>query len=144
MSMIPNCTPADPSSVPTAVTRTHGVSPYGSAAVRGFPGSSKRTVVVPVAVAISSLRTCAPTAVALGVIVIVALVIGLSKSTRSHWPTAACRALDTQLVAVSPSIAAAGLVAGETFGSAVESAAELDAVSLPPTQSPWTGCASAG
>src|ERR1700758_3386382 len=134
MSVMPNCTPAEPSSVPTAVTRTHGVSPYGSATVIGWPDLLKRTVVVPLAVAISILRTCAPTAVALGVIVIVALVIGFSKSTCSHCPTAACSALETQLVAGSPSTAAVGPVAGETFGSAVAWAAELDTVTLPPSQ----------
>ena len=63
---MPNCTPEDPSSVPTAVIRTHGVSPYGSAAVIGLPGSSKRSVLVPLAVATSILWTCAPTAVAPG------------------------------------------------------------------------------
>src|ERR1700752_909636 len=37
-SVIPNCTPADPSSVATAGIRTHGVSPYGNAIVNGLPG----------------------------------------------------------------------------------------------------------
>ena len=64
----------------------------------------------------------------------VALVIGWSKSTCSHWPTAACSELDTQLVDASPSMAAAGFAVGETYGSAVESAAELDAVRRPPGQ----------
>ena len=77
-------------------------------------------------------RTCAPTAVALGVMVTVALVIGWSKSTWSHWPSADCSELDTQLVDESPSMAAAGPVAGATLGSAVESAAELDTVIRPP------------
>src|ERR1700757_937798 len=136
MSVMPNCTPAEPSSVPTAVTRTHGVSPYGSATVSGWPDLVKRTVVVPLAVAISILRTCGPTAVGLGVIVIVALVMGLSRSTRSHCPTAGCSALETQPVVGSPSTAAAGLAAGATLGSAVASAAELDTVTLPPIQAP--------
>ena len=61
-------------------------------------------------------RTWAPTAVALGVRVTVALVIGWSKSTCSHCPTAACSALDTQLVDVSPSIAAAGPDGGGNIG----------------------------
>jgi hypothetical protein len=135
-SVIPNCTPGEPSSVDTAVNRSHGVSPYGRAAVSGLPGSSNRNVLVPVAVDTSMRRTCAPTAVALGVMVIVALEIGRSKSTCSHWPTAACNALDTQLVDESPSIAAAGPAAVETFGSAVESDAELDAEMRPPGHRP--------
>ena len=52
--------------MPTAVMRTHGVSPYGRATVSGLPGWSKRTVVVPLTVDICRRRTCAPTAVALG------------------------------------------------------------------------------
>ncbi|KXW75023.1 hypothetical protein JL15_24715, partial [Mycolicibacterium phlei DSM 43071] len=125
-SVMPNCTPEDPSSVATAVIRTHGDSPYGSAADSGLPASSKRSVDVPLTVSISMRRTCAPTAVALGVMVSVALVTGWSKSTCSHWPTAGCSALDTQLVDGSESNAAAGPVAGATLGSAVESADELD------------------
>jgi hypothetical protein len=58
------------------VNRSHGVSPYGSAAVSGLPGSSNRNVLVPLAVATSMRRTCAPTAVALGVMVMVAFAIG--------------------------------------------------------------------
>lgn len=80
-SVTPNCTPGEPSSVATAVTRTHGVSPTGSGIVSGLPAVSKRRLLVPVAVAISMRRTCAPTAVALGVMVNVALVTGWSKST---------------------------------------------------------------
>ena len=83
-------------------------------------------------------RTCAPTAVALGVMVMVALVTGWSKSTCSHCPTADCSALDTQLVDESLSMAAVGAVAGATLGSAVESAAELDTEIRPPVQSPCT------
>ena len=81
-------------------------------------------------------RTCAPTAVALGVTVRVALVTGWSKSTCSHWPIADCNALETQLVDESPSMAAAGPVAGATLGSAVESDAELDTETRPPDHWP--------
>src|SRR5271156_279716 len=137
-SVIANCTPAEPSSVAIAVIRTHGVSPYGSAAVIGLPASSNLSVVVPLAVATSNLRTCAPTAVALGVMVMTLLVTGWSKSTCSHWPTADCSPLDTHAVAESPSIAAAGEVAGATSGSAVASDDELDAVSRPPVHAPYT------
>ena len=104
----------------------------------GLPASSKRSVLVPLTVEISIRRTCAPTAVALGVTVIVALVTGWSKSTCSHCPTADCRALDTQLVEESLSMAAVGPAAGATLGSAVESAAELDTEIRPPVQSPCT------
>jgi hypothetical protein len=96
---------------------------------------------VPLIVDTSSRRTWAPTAVALGVMVSVALVTGRSKSICSHCPTAACSALDTQLVDVSESTADAGPVAGATLGSAVESAAELDTVSRPPVHRPYTGSA---
>src|SRR6201993_5227836 len=37
-SVMPNWTPGEPSSVPAAVIRTHGVSPYGSAAAGRLPG----------------------------------------------------------------------------------------------------------
>ena len=84
-------------------------------------------------------RTCAPTAVALGVMVMVALVTAWSKSTCNHCPTADCSELDTQLVDESLSMAAVGAVAGATLGSAVESAAELDTETRPPVQSPCTG-----
>ena len=84
-------------------------------------------------------RTCAPTAVALGVKVIAALVTGWSKSTCSHCPMAACSELDTHAVAGSPSIAATGEVAGATSGIAVESDDELDTVIRPPVQAPSTG-----
>lgn len=93
-------------------------------------------MLVPLTVDTSSRRTCAPTAVALGVTVNVALVTGRSKSTCSHCPTAFCSELDTQLVAESPSIAAGAADAGETLGSAVESAAELDTVIRPPDHRP--------
>ncbi|CNL22514.1 Uncharacterised protein [Mycobacterium tuberculosis] len=83
-------------------------------------------------------RTWAPTAVALGVTVSTALLTGWSKSTRSHWPTAACSALDTQAVAGSPSRAAAGEVAGATSGMAVASDDELDTVTRPPVHPPKT------
>src|SRR6516164_9766803 len=135
---MPNWTPADPSSVPAAVIRTHGVSPYGSAAASGLPGSSNRRVVLPLAVSIRMRRIWAPTAVALGVTVMAALVTGWSKSTCSHCPTAACSALDTHAVAESPSIATAGEVAGATSGIAVESDDELDTVIRPPVQAPNT------
>ncbi len=75
-SVMPNCTPAEPSSVAVAVIRTHGVSPTGSGTVSGLPAVSNRRLLVPVAVAISIRRTWAPTAVALGVMVSVALVTG--------------------------------------------------------------------
>jgi hypothetical protein len=45
--------------------------------------------------------------------------------------------LDTQLVDASPSMAAAGPVAGATYGRAVESAEELDTVSRPPGHAPY-------
>ena len=135
-SVMPNWTPGEPSSVAVAVMRTHGVSPYGSATVTGVPGSSTRTVLVPLTVATSRRRTCAPTAVALGVMVRVALVTGRSKSTCNHCPTAACSALDTQLVDASASIAAAGEEAGDTLGSAVESDAALDTEIRPPSHRP--------
>ena len=83
-SVIANCTPGVPSSVPIAVIRTHGVSPYGSAPVTGLPASSNRSVVVPETVSISTRRTWAPTVVALGVMVMTLLVTGWSKSTCSH------------------------------------------------------------
>jgi hypothetical protein len=67
--------------VPIAVMRTHGVSPYGNAPLIGLPASSNRNVVVPVAVSTSTRRTCAPTVVALGVMVMMLLVTGWSKST---------------------------------------------------------------
>ncbi len=102
----------------------------------GLPASSNRSVVVPVAVSISTRRTWAPTVVALGVMVMTLLVTGWSKSTCSHWPTADCSALDTQAVAESASIAAAGDAAVATSGSAVESDDELDAVNRPPVQAP--------
>lgn len=86
-------------------------------------------------------RTWAPTAVALGVNVIAAFVTGWSKSIRIHWPMAACSELDTQAVAESPSIAAAGEVAGATSGMAVESDDELDTVIRPPVHAPATGSA---
>ncbi len=140
-SVMPNCTPGEPSSVPAAVNRTHGLSPYGSAATSGLPGSSNRRVVLPLAVSIRMRRTWAPTAVALGVMVMAPLLIGWSKSTCSHCPTADCSALDTHAVAESPSIAAAGEVAGATSGIAVESDDELDTVILPPFQAPDTGSA---
>src|SRR6478672_1970748 len=104
--------------------------------VSGLPAWSKRSVLVPVTVDTSMRRTCAPTAVALGVIVRVALVTGWSKSTWSHWPTAACSELDTQLVDGSASTAAVGPAEGETLGSAVESAAELDTETRPPFHCP--------
>ena len=78
------------------------------------------------------------TAVALGVMVTVALAMGRSKSTWSHCPRADCSEFDTQLVEVSPSMAAAGPVAGATLGSAVESAAELDTVIRPPGHFAYT------
>ena len=89
-------------------------------------------MLVPLAVDTSMRRICAPTAVALGVMVMVALVTGWSKSTCIHWPIADCSALDTQLVDGSASMAAAGPVAGATLGSAVESDAELDTETRPP------------
>ncbi len=103
-----------------------------------MPASSNLSVVLPVAVSIWIRRTWAPTAVALGVIVIAALVTGWSKSTRSHCPTAACSALDTHAVAGSPSIAAAAEAAGAASGIAVESDEELDTVIRPPVQLPNT------
>ncbi|SKV93929.1 Uncharacterised protein [Mycobacteroides abscessus subsp. massiliense] len=136
--MIPNCTPEVPSSVPVAVTLIQLVSPGRSAMSRGLPGSSNRTDVVPLSVSTSSRRTCAPSAVALGVTVRIALVIGRSKSTRIHCPRAASSELLTQLVALSRSMTAAVLVPGATLGSAVESEAELDAVMVPPVQLPLT------
>lgn len=98
----------------------------------GRPASSNFSVVVPLGVSTWMRRTCAPTAVALGVTVMLPLVTGWSKSICSHWPIAACSELETHAVAESPSIAAAGEVAGLTLGSAVASPAELDAVSRPP------------
>jgi hypothetical protein len=98
---------------------------------------------VPLTVDTSTRRTWAPTAVALGVIVSVALVTGRSKSTCSHCPMAVCSALDTQLVEASPSMAAAGPDDGETLGSAVESDAALDTESLPPSHCPYTRSAPA-
>ncbi|CAG6963234.1 hypothetical protein PICSAR132_01371 [Mycobacterium avium subsp. paratuberculosis] len=86
-------------------------------------------------------RTWAPTAVALGVRVSAALVTGWSKSICIHCPTADCSELDTHAVAGSPSIAAAGEVAGATSGIAVESEAELDTVIRPPVHAPSTGSA---
>ncbi len=56
-SVMPNWTPEEPSSVPTAVILTQDVSPYGRATVSGLPGSSKRTVVVPFSVDTCSRRT---------------------------------------------------------------------------------------
>ncbi len=104
----------------------------------GLPGSSNRRVVLPLAVSIRMRRTWAPTAVALGVMVMAPLLTGWSKSTRSHCPTAACSALDTHAVAESPSMAAAGEVAGATSGIAVESDDALDAVIRPPFHAPNT------
>src|SRR5262245_19571496 len=104
--------------------------------VNGLPAWSNRRVLVPLTVDTSMRRICAPTAVALGVIVMVALVTGWSKSTCSHWPTAACSALDTQLVDEPRSRADAGPVAGATLGSAVESDAELDTEMRPPFHFP--------
>ena len=118
--------------MPTAVILTQGVSPYGRATVRGLPGSSKRTVVVPFSVDTCSLRTCAPTAVALGVTVSVALVIGRTKSTCSHCPIAGCSESDTQAVAESRSRRGKPMLSGATSGSAVESDDELEALSRPP------------
>ncbi len=66
----------------------------------------------------------------------VALVTGWSKSTCSHCPSAVCSELDTQLVDVSPSIAAAGPDDGDTLGSAVESDAALDTEIRPPSHCP--------
>ncbi|CQA10753.1 Uncharacterised protein [Mycobacteroides abscessus] len=137
-SVTPNCTPEVPSSVPVAVTFTQVVSPGRNAMLSGWPGSSNRTEVVPLSVSTSSRRTCAPRAVALGVTVRIALVIGRSKSMRIHCPSAASKELLTQLVALSRSIAAAVLVPGATLGSAVESDAELEAVMVPPVQLPLT------
>ena len=98
-------------------------------------------MVLPVAVSIRMRRTWAPTAVALGVMVMAPLVRGRSKSTCSHCPTADCSALDTHAVAESPSMAAAGEVAGATSGIAVESDDELDTVIRPPVQAPNAGSA---
>ena len=131
-SVMPNWTPEDPSSVPTAVMRTQGVSPYGSATVSGVPGVSKLRVEVPLAVEIWIRRTWAPTAVALGVSVSAALVTGRSKSICSHWPIAGCSELDTQAVAESLSTAATGPLDGETLGKVVASADELEALSRAP------------
>ena len=137
-SVIPNCTPVEPSSVPTAVIRTHGVSPYGSATVSGTPGRSKLTVDVPLIVDTCNRRTWAPTAVALGVIVRVALVTGRSKSICNHCPSAGCSELDTHAVAGSASTAATGALAGATAGRAVASEEELEALNLPPDHAPTT------
>ena len=139
---MPNCTPDEPSSVPTAVIRTHGVSPYGRATVSGVPGVSKLTVLVPLTVDTWTRRICAPTAVALGVMVSVALVTGLSKSICSHCPSAGCSELDTQAVAESPSTAATGALAGATAGNAVASPEELEALSRPPVHCPYVGAVS--
>ena len=135
-SVIPNCTPEDPSSVPTAVIRTHGVSPYGNATTSGTPGFAKLTVEVPLTVATCRRRTCAPTAVALGVMVRVALVTGRSKSICSHCPSACCSELDTHAVAGSVSTAATGALAGATLGSEVASDDELETLSRPPDHRP--------
>ena len=102
----------------------------------GLPASSNRSVVLPVAVSISDAADLGADGGRAGRDGDDGVGHRVVEVDLQPLPDGRLQALDTHAVAGSPSIAAAGDVAGATSGIAVESDDELDTVIRPPVHAP--------